>query len=106
MLALVVTIHVKPEYRQQFIEAMLDDARGSVQKEPGCLLFHVIQDESDPNCIYLYEAYRDAQAFEHHTRTPHFIRWRDTTKGWLAEPVVIGRGTALFPLDIAWQKQT
>jgi autoinducer 2-degrading protein len=106
MYALVVTIHIKPEYRQPFIEAMLDDARNSVQNEPGCLLFNVVQDEADPNCIYLYEVYRNAQAFEHHTQTPHFIRWVDTTKDWFAQPVIIGKGNHLSPPDELWKKQT
>ena len=106
MYALVVTIHIKPEYRQKFIEAMLDDAQGSAWKEPDCFLFNVVQDENDPNCIYLYEVYRNAQAFEHHTQTPHFIRWRDTVKDWVLEPMVIGRGTHLFPPDDHWRKQT
>lgn len=105
MYALVVTIHIKPEHREEFIEEMVDDARGSVQNEPGCLLFNVVQDETDPNCIYLYEVYRDGKAFEHHTQTPHFIRWRDKTKDWVAQPIMIGKGTHLFPSDDRWQKQ-
>ena len=44
MKALVVTIQIKPEFRDAFMEAMLDDARGSVQNEPGCLRFDVVED--------------------------------------------------------------
>lgn len=106
MYALVVTIHIKPEHRDEFIAAMLDDARGSVQNEPGCLLFNVVQDEADPNCLHLYEVYRDAEAVQAHMQTPHFQRWLEVTKDWLAEPLAIARGTHLFPPDEVWQKQT
>ena len=41
MEALVVTIQIKPEFRDAFMEAMLDDARGSLGNEPGCLQFDV-----------------------------------------------------------------
>lgn len=99
MKALVVTIQIQPEHREAFIESMLDDARGSVQNEPGCLRFDVIQDESDPNRIYLYEVYRDEAAFEQHTQAPHFIRWRDTVENWYAQPTVVCRGSNLFPPD-------
>ena len=105
MYALVVTIHIKPKHREEFIKVLLEDARGSVQNEDGCFLFNVIQDETDPNCIYLYEVYRDVKAFEYHTQTPHFIRFRNTTKDWLADPIVIGKGTHLFPSDDRWKKQ-
>ena len=105
MYALVVTIHIKPEHRKEFIKALLGDARGSMQNEDGCFLFNVIQDETDPNCIYLYEVYRDVKAFEYHMQTPHFINFHDTTKDWVAQPNVIGKGTPLFPTDYRWRKQ-
>lgn len=43
MHVLVVTIDIKPEFTERFIAAMLDDARGSVRNEPGCVRFDVIQ---------------------------------------------------------------
>ena len=80
MYVLIVPIHIKPEHREAFLESMLDDAIGSVRDEPGCLRFDVIQDSSDPNCIYLYEVYRDEAAFQSHTEAPHFVRWRETVQ--------------------------
>ena len=56
---------------------MLGDAQGSVQNEPGCLRFDVIQDSADPNRIWLYEVYVDQAAFKAHLQTPHFIKWRE-----------------------------
>ena len=70
MYVLIVPIHIQPEHREAFLESMLDDAIGSVRDEPGCLRFDVIQDSSDPNCIYLYEVYRDEAAFQAHTEAP------------------------------------
>ncbi len=104
MYALVVTIQIQPEHREEFIEAMLDDARGSVHNEPGCLRFDVLQDQNNPNQIYLYEVYRDQAAFEAHLRAPHLIRWRETVKDWYAAPTVVHRATSVFPADNAWRK--
>ena len=87
MQALVVTIQIKPEHREAFMEAMLDDARGSVQNEPGCLRFDVIQDAEDPNRIHLYEVYRDQAAIEAHRQAPHYTKWRETVKDWPLAPV-------------------
>ena len=60
---------------------MLGDAKGSVNDEPGCLRFDVIQDAGDPNRIWLYEVYVDEAAFQEHLKAPHFIKWRDTVEG-------------------------
>ena len=106
MYALLVTIRIQPEHRAAFIESMLDDARGSVQDEPGCLRFDVLTDASDPNTIYLYEVYRDRDAFEAHTRQPHYLRWRDTVKDWYAAPTQVVTCTPIFPPDAAWAKPT
>lgn len=105
MYALLVTIHVQPERREAFMEAMLDDARGSVHDEPGCYRFDVLQDSGDPNTIYLYEVYRDRAAFDEHLKAPHFLKWRDTVKDWYAAPQTAARCTTVFPPDDAWTKE-
>ncbi len=105
MKVLIVQIGIKPEYRERFIESMLDDARGSVGDEPGCLRFDVIQDEKDPNTIYLYEVYKDDDAFQAHTEAPHFIKWRDMVKDWHSHDPIVFRGTNIYPPDSAWEPQ-
>lgn len=105
MLVLLVTAQIKPEHRDAFIEAVLDDARGAVEDEPGCLRFDVIQDQTDRNRLYFYEVYRDEAAIEQHLQAPHFIRWRDATKDWHAQPMVVLRGNNLFPPDARWVEQ-
>jgi quinol monooxygenase YgiN len=105
MFAVVVTIQIKPEYRERFIEAMLADATGSVENEPDCLLFNVVQNADDPHRLHLYEVYRDADAFERHKETPHFQLWFNTVQDWLAQPLNISTGTHLFPADDKWVKQ-
>ncbi len=105
MIALFVTIHMKPEYRDAFLESMLGDARGSVNDEPGCLRFDVVQDDNDPNTIYLYEIYKDQAAFDYHGQAPHFVKWRDTVKDWFASPISVIRCTTIFPSAEAWTPQ-
>ena len=106
MFAVIVKITIKPEHKKEFIDAMFDDARGSVQNEPNCFLFNIIQDQDAPNLLHLYEVYKDATTFQEHTKTPHFVRWVETTKNWLAKPLDISTGTHLFPSDDCWKKQS
>jgi quinol monooxygenase YgiN len=104
MYVLVVTIDIKAGFKERFVEAILEDARGSVTNEPGCVRFDVIQDEERPDRIYLYEVYTSKTAFDAHTQTPHFLRWRDTVKDWFASPPIVGKGPNVFPADSDWKR--
>ena len=87
------------------MEAMLADTKGPVANEPDCLLFNIVQNAEDSNCLHLYEVYKDADAFERHKETPHFQTWIKTVEDWLAQPLNILTGTHLFPVDDRWTKQ-
>jgi len=103
MLVLVVKFQLKPEFLKPFIRAALADAQGSNSDEPGCKRFDVIQDESDPNIIYFYEAYDDEAAFQAHLQTPHYQKYNSTIQDdWYTAPVEINRCENLFPSSSAW----
>lgn len=104
MEALMVTIRIKPGHKEAFMESMLDDARGSINDEPGCLRFDVIQDQEDPNRIFLYEVYRDDAAIEAHRAAPHYLKWRETVKDWFDGEPVRARCSTIFPTDADWSR--
>jgi (4S)-4-hydroxy-5-phosphonooxypentane-2,3-dione isomerase len=101
MLALVVSLRVKPERREDFLKAAEDDSICSTRDEDGCLRFDVVQDNADPNHFFYYEVYRDEAALEAHTQAPHYARWRAAAAEVLAEPGQRITTTVLFPRDYA-----
>jgi quinol monooxygenase YgiN len=104
MKILVVKIQLKPEYRDQFIQASYGDARGAVEDEPDCLRFDLLQDTKDPNVFYLYEVYKDDAAFQYHLTTPHFLAWRDAiSPDWYAAPTEVAHCANLYPVDADWE---
>jgi len=103
--ALVVKIHMKAEYREQFIKEMWADAIGSEKNEPGCLMFNIVNDKADPNILYLFEVYKDDKAVEAHKKMPHFVKWLETTKNWLAAPLEIMPSITIYPPADAWKKR-
>ncbi|MGA2150749.1 MAG: putative quinol monooxygenase [Geobacteraceae bacterium] len=105
MSALVVKIHMKAEFREQFIKEMWADAIGSEKNEPGCLMFNIVHDNADPNILYLFEVYKDDEAVDAHTKMPHFVKWLETTKNWLAAPLEIKPSTTIYPPADAWEKR-
>jgi quinol monooxygenase YgiN len=103
MLALLVTIKIKPGYRDRFVDALMGDARGSVNDEPGCLRFDVLQDTADPNRIFLYEVYKDEKALEAHRQAPHYTKWRETVNDWFDGDPQRHVCSTVFPTEAAWR---
>jgi (4S)-4-hydroxy-5-phosphonooxypentane-2,3-dione isomerase len=99
--AIWVTVKVKPDKREQFLDVIEDDSICSVRDEPGCVRFDVLQDRSDPNTYYFYEVYHDEAAFEAHTKTPHLARWRAASAECCEGPTVALRTNTVFPRDYA-----
>lgn len=84
MYCLLLKTQLKPGSLETFMEAMRINAAASVRDEPGCLVFDVLRDRSDPDRVWLYEVYTDEAAFEAHMRTPHFLASRP-----LVEPLIL-----------------
>lgn len=95
MYVVCVSIHVAEGRAAGFVAATLENARAT-RREDGNLRFDVLRQEQDPNRFTLYEAYRTAEDFAAHQKTPHYLRWRETVADWMAEPRVGVRHTSLF----------
>jgi (4S)-4-hydroxy-5-phosphonooxypentane-2,3-dione isomerase len=99
MLALIVSLKVKPDQQDRFLAAAEDDSICSVRDEPGCLRFDVLQDQSDQNHFFFHEVYRDEEALSAHQQTPHFRRWREAAAQVLDGDAERSRSTVVFPRD-------
>ena len=85
MIVTCVYVHVKPDSIGKFIEATTSNHRGSV-REPGNLRFDLLQQSDDPARFMVYEAYESAEASAAHKETNHYLVWRETVQGMMAEP--------------------
>lgn len=97
MLALLVSLKVKPDHRDAFLTAAEDDSICSVRDEPGCSRFDVLNDSADPNHFFFYEVYADQAAFEAHTQAPHYARWRAAAAQVLDGPAERTTVEVLYP---------
>ena len=96
MFVITASFQIQPAHLPAFIAASLEDARGSVRDEPGCVRFDVVQDTADETRFLFFEVYQDEAAFAHHLTTPHFQRWNEAVTAWLMAPAVVTRGRTLF----------
>lgn len=102
MYVVCVTIHVKPEFVDQFIEASLDNQRNTRALEPGNVRWDFLQAEDDPTRFFLYEVYKSKDDFPKHREMEHYTRWREKVENWMAEPRVGVRYHNIAPADDGW----
>src|ERR1700733_11067673 len=95
MYVVAVTIFVKPEFLQPFIEATFDNARNSC-REAGNVRWDFVQGEEDPNRFLLYEAYLTKDDFVKHQQTAHYLKWKAAVNDWMAQPRQGLKHRALF----------
>ena len=96
-----VSIHVVEDQCDAFVAATLDNARHT-RREPGNLRFDVLRQEQDRTRFMFYEAYRSAADFTAHQQTPHYLKWKETVAGWMAEPRVGVKHASVYPPDAEW----
>lgn len=72
MYCIIVKNQVKEGTREKYLEAMLPNAKASLDNEPGCLVFDVLEAREEPNTFYLYEVYESTDALEVHKQTDHY----------------------------------
>jgi len=61
----VVTITAKEGRADELVKAF-DSARDAIQAEDGCLMYALHRSQTNPNCFYVTELYRDQAALDAH----------------------------------------
>lgn len=84
MQALVVEFRIHPGFESAFETAICENARRSLEDEPGCHVFDVCRDPGDPALFFLYELYSDEAAVQAHLDAPHFKSMSTQTASWVA----------------------
>lgn len=74
-----VELCVKPEYREEFIQVILNNQRGSIQEEPLCLQYIFGESTNEENKFVFHEQYtgndNGKEGFDAHMNTLHFRHW-------------------------------
>jgi autoinducer 2-degrading protein len=95
MYVVSVTIWVKPECLEHFIEATYDNARNT-RLEPGNVRWDFLQVDGEPTRFLLYEAYLQKEDFARHQQTEHYLRWKQAVADDMAQPRQGVKHHALF----------
>jgi autoinducer 2-degrading protein len=77
MFVMLVKLEIKPELLDEFEAAILRNAALSIERDPGCLRFDVLQQADDPTRWVLYEVYDKEQAWVDHRSAAHFLAFME-----------------------------
>ena len=97
-----VSVHVKPEFVEEFIEATQENARNSIH-ESGITRFDIIQQNDDRTRFTLIEVYKTIEDPAKHKETHHYKKWRDTVQDMMAEPRTSIKYKNIYPDDEGWE---
>ncbi|HMA86943.1 MAG TPA: putative quinol monooxygenase [Desulfosalsimonadaceae bacterium] len=84
MIAVIATLPVKPEKREEALAAVKELMAG-VADEDGTIDYTLNIDEQDPDTFIFIERYQDMAALTAHSATPHFKAFMDKASEFAAD---------------------
>jgi (4S)-4-hydroxy-5-phosphonooxypentane-2,3-dione isomerase len=79
---ITVLFTVKPEAKDAFRAAVVENAVISLEREAGCEVFDVCESSSAPE-FFLYEVYHSEKDFQEHLETEHFKQFDKLCPSWV-----------------------
>lgn len=70
-----VQLCIDSAVRDEFLEVIANNARGSNEEEPQCLQYVWGEDATEANTFHFHEQYVGKAGFEAHAATDHFAEW-------------------------------
>lgn len=79
MLIRVAALTIDSAYIDEYINILEEEAAASVAVEPGVVCIYPMFEKENPNQIKLLEIYLNQEAYEAHLKTPHFLKYKNST---------------------------
>ncbi len=100
MFGILFRVKAKAEKYKELVTFLTEDGEFCRDEEQGTLRFEFYPDKNDKNAFYVYEAYRDKEAFEEHKKSKIFERWKSYIK-----PKCVVEHRVLFDCDAVWSPE-
>ena len=79
MLYCLAEIEVHPQYLKEYLAAAAEIQKASLAEELGVVCLFPTQTKEDSYQIRILEIYASQQAYEHHIKTAHFLKYKQGT---------------------------
>ena len=81
---------------ENYKAALREEIETSVHVEPGVLTLYAVSEKNNPTHITILEIYADTAAYKAHLQTPHFIKYKTSTKD-MVKSLELVAATPLIP---------
>jgi 4-carboxymuconolactone decarboxylase len=71
---------IDPSRLDEYKAILKEEIEASVRIEPGVLTLYAVSEKERPNHFTILEIYADSAAYKAHLQTPHFIKYKTSTK--------------------------
>jgi quinol monooxygenase YgiN len=73
-------LEIDPGQLENYQAALREEIDTSIRIEPGVLTLYAVAEKDNPSHIRIFEMYADADAYKAHLESPHFKKYKATTK--------------------------
>ena len=88
MYVITVEFIIKESHIESFKKRMLQQAIDSLKKEKDCFYFDVCFDEDNLSRVFLYEIYKDENAFNIHLKSSHYNSFNEEVTPWVEKKII------------------
>ena len=71
---------IDPAKLEAFKAILKEEIEASLKLEPGVQNLFAVSEIEDPTHITILEIYADAEAYQAHLKTPHFLKYKNSTQ--------------------------
>ena len=79
MIIRISEIEIDSIYLEEYKVILKEEARASVELEPGVISIYPMYQKAKPTQVRILEIYANKEAYESHLKTPHFQKYKTTT---------------------------
>jgi quinol monooxygenase YgiN len=75
----IAEVEVEEAGLEQYLAILKEEAKASVNLEPGVVSIFPMYEKASPTKIRILEIYASREAYELHLKTAHFLKYKTTT---------------------------
>jgi quinol monooxygenase YgiN len=79
MVIRISEIEIDSNYLEAYNAILKEEAKASVQLEPGVISIYPMYQKEHPTQVRILEIYASREAYKSHLKTPHFQKYKTTT---------------------------
>ena len=76
----IARLQIDPAQLGNYKAALKEHAETAVRVEPGVLTLYAVYEKNNPSHVTVFEIYANQDAYKMHLQSPHFLKYKETTK--------------------------